>query len=113
MESLRIIRFHHTLINPAKIGYPLYTGVQLSLSNFSEEAEKGFVDYLVSHPNIVYVAKTSGKWDFMIAVCSADFMQFDDIMREMRLRFSAIIKDYETSSVIQEYKYDFMYQLVG
>ena len=112
MEKLKIIRFHHTLINPSKIGYPLYTAVQLSLYNFDDNTENAFVTYLMSIPRIVYVAKTSGKWDFMIAICSRDFKQFDDIMRSMRMRFSDIIKDYETSSVIQEYKYDFMYELI-
>jgi Lrp/AsnC family transcriptional regulator, leucine-responsive regulatory protein len=112
MEKLKIIRFHHTLINPAKIGYPLYTGVQLKLYNFDDETEKNFVNYLMANPNVVYVSKTSGKWDFMIAICSRDFKQFDDIMRSIRVKFSNIIKDYETSSVIQEYKYDFMYDLI-
>jgi DNA-binding Lrp family transcriptional regulator len=112
MEKLKVIRFHHTLINPAKIGYPLYTGVQLKLYNFDDETEKDFVNYLMANPNVVYVSKTSGKWDFMIAICSRDFKQFDDIMRSIRVKFSNIIKDYETSSVIQEYKYDFMYDLI-
>jgi DNA-binding Lrp family transcriptional regulator len=112
MEKLKVIRFHHTLINPAKIGYPLYTGVQLKLYNFDDETEKDFVKYLMANPNVVYVSKTSGKWDFMIAICSRDFKQFDDIMRSIRVKFSNIIKDYETSSVIQEYKYDFMYDLI-
>jgi len=112
LEKLKVIRFHHALINPSKLGFPLYTAVQLSLSNFDEKTEEQLISYLTAHPNIVYVAKTTGKWDIMLGICSKDFKQFDEIMRSIRIKYSNILKDYETSSIIQEYKYDFMYDLI-
>ena len=45
LEKLKVIRFHHTLINPAKLGYPLYTAVQFSLSNFDEKKEEEFIRF--------------------------------------------------------------------
>ncbi len=65
-----------------------------------------------SHPNIVYVAKTTGKWDVTINIAAKDLGNYDEIMREIRLKFSKIIKDYDTASIIQEYKYDYMVDLV-
>jgi len=59
-----VIRFYHAFLNPAKLGYPLYSYVIFSMINISLEEEKKFVSYLTAHKNIVYVAKNSGKIDF-------------------------------------------------
>ncbi len=112
LEKEKVIRFYHAFLNPSKIGYPMYTYVTFMLSNMTEDREKKFILFLVTHPNIIYVSKNSGKWDITIGVCSKNFKEFDDIIRNIRLKFSDIIKDYESSSVIQEYKYDWMADLI-
>ena len=38
--------------------------------------------------------------------------EFDEIILSIRMKFSDIIKEYETSSIIQEYKYDYMVDLL-
>ena len=61
---------------------------------------------------MVYVAKTTGKWDVVIAIAARDLKQFDEIMTGIRMKFSKIIKEYGSSSIIQEYKYDNMTGLI-
>ena len=61
---------------------------------------------------MVYVAKTTGKWDVVIAIAARDLKQFDEIMTGIRMKFSKIIKEYDSSSIIQEYKYDNMTGLI-
>ncbi|MBI2548144.1 Lrp/AsnC family transcriptional regulator [Candidatus Woesearchaeota archaeon] len=112
LEKEKVIRFYHAFLNPSKLGYPMYTYVTFVLSNVTQEKEKEFISFLVSHPNIIYVSKNSGKWDFTIGICSKEFKEFDDIIRTVRLKFSDIIKEFESSSVIQEYKYDYMADLI-
>jgi len=112
MKKQKVIRFFHTVLNPSILGYPVYTFVNFILYNFSEEDEKVFLSFLKTHPNVVYVAKTTGKWDFTINIAAENLKQFDEIMREIRREFSKIIKDYETASIIQEYKYDYLVDLI-
>lgn len=112
MKEQKVIRYFHTLLNPAVLGYPIYSFVNIQLHNLDEAKEKSFISFLKTHPNIVYVAKTTGKWDFVICICAKNLEHFDNIISQMRMKFSKIIKDYDSSSIIQEYKFDDMTGLV-
>lgn len=112
MKKQKVIRFFHTVLNPTIIKHPVYSFVNFVLFNLSNKDEKAFKGFLTAHPNVVYVAKTTGKWDFTINVAAKDLTHFDNILREIRMKFSNIIKDYETASIIEECKYDNMLDLI-
>lgn len=112
MQNSEVIRFFHTALSPAALGYPIYTFVNFTLQNLTNPLEQSFLSYLKTHPNIVYVAKTTGKWDFTINIAAKSLIHFDEIMTEIRMKFSGIIKEYETASIIQEHKYDYMVDLL-
>src|SRR3989338_9630841 len=105
LEQSKVIRAHHTLLNPQKLGYPLYVYVLFACYNLKPEEEKRFLNYVTQHANIIYVAKNSGKYDFSVGICAIDYQQFDNILREIRQKFADTIKDIETIPTIQEYKY--------
>lgn len=112
MEEQKVIRAHHTMLNPQKLGYPLYVYALFSCFNIKPEEETKFINYLKSHKQIIYVAKNSGKYDFTIGVCAKDYMDFDNIIRDIRQKFSDVIKDIESLPTVQEYKYDYMVDLI-
>lgn len=112
LENNGVIKRHHTSIDPQKLGYPLYVYVLFSLYNITPEEEKKFVTHLKKHPQIVYVAKNSGKYDFTIGTCAKDYLQFDEIIREIRRKFAKSIKDIETLPTVEEYKFDWMADLI-
>lgn len=112
LEQNKVIRAHHTMLNPQKLGYPLYVYVGFSCYNVKPEEEIKFINYLKSHNQVVYVAKNSGKWDFSIGVCSKSYSDFDEIIRGIRHKFTDVIKEIEVLPVIQEYKFDYMADLV-
>ena len=112
LKKLKAIRFFHAVLNPSILGYEIYSFVSFNLHNLTPQKEKELTAYFKSHPNIVYVAKTTGKWDFMINIAAKNLKQFDEILHSIRMKFSEIIKEYETSSIIQEYKYDNMVDLI-
>jgi DNA-binding Lrp family transcriptional regulator len=112
MQKQQVIRFFHAVINPIILEYPIYNFVNLVLYNLTEENEKSLLAYLKAHPNVVYLAKTTGKWDLTINIAAKNLKHFDEIMTQIRMKFSKIIKEYETASIIQEYKYDCMVGLV-
>jgi Transcriptional regulators len=112
MQEQKVIRYFHTLLNPSVLGYPIYAFVNLVLHNLSQEKEKGLVSFLKAHRNVVYVAKTTGKWDFTLAVAARDLKHFDSVIGEIRMKFSRIIKEYDTASIIQEHKFDYLVDLI-
>ena len=112
MKKQKVIRFFHTVLNPNVLDYPIYTFVNFVLHNLTQENEKSFLGYLKAHHNVVYVAKTTGKWDFTINIAAKNLNHFDEVITQIRMKFSKIVKDYETASIIQEYKYDYMVDLI-
>ena len=112
MKSNGIIKFFHTCLSTDALGFPIYTFVNFTLHNLDESLEKAFLGYLKVHPNVVYIAKTTGKWDFTINIAARTLKHFDEVITEIRMKFSSIIKDYETASIIQEHKYDYMVDLI-
>ena len=112
LKKQKVIRFFHTVLNPSILGYPIYAFVNFVLYNLNEKSEKAFLSFLKSHPNIVYIAKTTGKWDFTINIAAKHLKHFDEIITQIRMKFSDIIKEYETASIIQEHKYDHMVNLI-
>lgn len=112
MKKNNVIRFFHTVLNPSLMGYEIYSFVDFVLFNLTPEREARFLAFLKTHPSIVYVAKTTGKWDFTTNIVAFNLKEFDEIMLQIRMKFSDIIKEYETSPIIQEYKYDYMVDLI-
>ncbi|MFH1451592.1 MAG: Lrp/AsnC family transcriptional regulator [archaeon] len=112
LEKIGVIRFYHAVINFPLLGTPMYAYTMLSLFAMNEQEENKFINYLVSQPKITWVSKTTGKWDFIIGTCTKDFKDYDEIIRSLRLKFAKSIKDFETISTIEEYKYDVMHEII-
>jgi len=108
----KYIEFFHTSLDPIKLGFPIFSYVNFSLQNFDEEKEKRFYEKLVHNKNIIYVAKSSGKWDCIIAIAAKDLPHFDSIIKEVRREFSDIIKEFDVASIIKQYKYDSFVDLI-
>lgn len=112
MIKSKVIRFFHVILNPSLMGYEIYSFVSLTLHNLTHEKESRFLNYIQSHPNITYIARVTGKHDFIITITAENIKEFDNIITQIRIKFSDIIRDYDTSSIIQEVKYDYMAELV-
>lgn len=112
LEKEELIRQHHTVLNPTKLGYPLYVYVLFSCYNIKPDEETKLINFLKAHKQIIYVAKNSGKYDFTIGVCAKDYKEYDEIIREIRQKFTDVIKDIEALPTIEEYKYDWMVDLI-
>lgn len=108
----KIIRFFHTVLNPDKLGYPIFTYVNFILYNFDQKKEEEFYKSLSGMKNVVYVAKTTGKWDCITAISAKNLAHLDEVLRNIRMKHSGIIKEIETASILKEYKYDYMADLV-
>ena len=102
----------YSFINPTKIGFPIYKYVNISLNNFNSDEIKLFTKYFIDHPNITYSSKTSGNFDFLIAVSAKSLLHFDKILQDIRERFSTIIKDFIIYDIVEEYQLDYCSDLI-
>jgi len=93
-------------IDTGKLGYNLFVYLAVSVVNISVDEEKSFVSFLTMHPNVTYCAKTSGKWDFIVSIVAEDYQHFDKVLREIRRKFSDSIQYFDTTPVIETFKYD-------
>lgn len=108
----KVIKFFHTVIDPLKLGHPVFTFVNFSFQHFNEEKENKFYLFIKKLKNVTYIAKTTGKWDCTIAIIAKNLQHLDEILKTIRKHFSSIIKDFETASIIKEIKYDYMVDLI-
>ena len=112
MKKNGVIRFFHTVVSPSALGYEIYSFVHFFLHNINPQRENEFITYLRNHKNVVYLAKTTGKYDYKVSIAAKSLTEFDAILTGIRINFSDIVKDYETASIIQEIKYDYMVDLI-
>lgn len=93
------------VVNPPKIGLPLYVGVMISLWNISPERENKLIAFVRQASQIVYAAKAMGKCDLYLEYFARDPGQLDEMLAKLREQFSDIIKDIEVLTYIKEYKW--------
>ncbi|MFA5797747.1 MAG: Lrp/AsnC family transcriptional regulator [Candidatus Woesearchaeota archaeon] len=109
----KVILNFKPILNPPAMGYPIINYVFIALHNPSAEQEKKFIAFMKAHKNITYVSSLIGKWDFIIDVMAENPGRFNEVMKELRQNFSALIKDYEVYGVLEEYKYETMAELIS
>lgn len=100
-----ILGFSLTLNHP-KVGFPIISYVLLALENVKPEAEENFIKYLRTQPKIIYAASLIGKWDYVLYVAARNPGDFSTILKGLRTNFPDLIKDYETFTVLEEFKYE-------
>ena len=112
MEEHSLILHYHAVLDPIVLGNPIYSFVTFELIYSSEDEKNKFISYLKSLKNISYIAKTSGKWDLIVNIVAKNLREFDQVLVDIRMKFSSIIKNYNSSSIIEEIKYDDMTELI-
>lgn len=112
MIKAHVITAFKPIYNPPNMGFPIINYVFIALYNPSEENEKEFVKYLTSHKHVTYIGSLIGRWDYILDIMAENQGAFDKIMKEIRRKFHALIKDYEVIGLLQEYKYEAMGRLV-
>ncbi len=106
LEKAGVIR-HYNIV-PNESNYPfLHYKVLIGFRNISEDRENSLIEYCRINPNIVYIVKALGPWEFEIDMEVTTAAQFREIMMDLKTRFSDVIKDYSALHIYQVHKYNF------
>ncbi len=106
LENAGIIRHYNIVPNEAQYPY-LHYKVVISFRSISEERERALIEYCRISPNIVYIVKSLGPWDFEFDVEVESAGQFRTILMDLKSEFQDVIRDYSVLQIYQVYKYNF------
>ncbi|MBI4163100.1 MAG: Lrp/AsnC family transcriptional regulator [Candidatus Aenigmarchaeota archaeon] len=106
LEKSGIVKHYNIVPNEAKYPYMHYK-ILIGLKNLTEIQERHLEEYCRMHPNIVYIVKTLGPWEFEIDVEIENPQKLRELMMDLKTRFKDIIKDYSSLSIHQVHKYNF------
>ena len=104
MKEAGVVEKFVAVLNPAKIGLPIWGDVAFSLWNLTPSRHDGWIKFLKFHPYIAAVWNLSGKYEWFIEIYAESLAQFNEIVSEMKIKFSDIIKESETLFVLKEIK---------
>ncbi len=106
LEKSGVIRHYNIVPNESKFPY-LHYKVLVGFRNISAEKESSLREFCRIHPNIVYIVKSLGDWEFEIDIEVESNEKFREIMMEIKTKFSDILKDYSALHIYQVHKYNF------
>ncbi len=102
LEQTGVIQSYAVLPDHVALGKPRHR-VLLKLANLTAERERTLFTYCRQHPNIVHHLRILGNWDLILDVEVERGEPFRQIIREMKFKFSDIIRRVEPTYV---YKID-------
>ena len=104
LEERGVILRYIITLNPGAAGILNYYTL-LYLNNVSEERLGEFREHCLRHPNMVYLIKALGEWDFELNVEVEDVREYRALMMDLTRQFSDIIRDYYTLHVLELHKF--------
>ena len=105
LEQKNIIGAYRCSINVEKIGF-IRSKIFLSLKFVDEKKEKELRQFCLEHPNIIFFWYCVGHCDLEIELEIENIAAFHDLLKEIKTRFSNIIRKCEYVIVSKEHKFD-------
>jgi DNA-binding Lrp family transcriptional regulator len=106
LQESGIIQNYNIVPNEEKYPFTHYK-MLLSLYSLTEEKEKQIMEYCRENKNIWYFCTCLGNWNFEIDLDIETAEEFRNFLRELKINFSDIIKDYTVMTVFRTNKYNF------
>ena len=106
LERKKIIGAYRCSINVEKIGY-IRCKLFLSLNFSDSKKEKELQQYCLDHPNILFFWYCIGHCDLEVELEIDGTVAFHNLLKEIKTRFSSIIRKCDYVIVSKEYKFDY------
>ena len=96
-----LIRFN-TVIDVNKLGWQIYF-INIRLRNIDDAVEKEIIELLRNHQNIAQVLKCMGTYDLILKVFVRDYIDANNLMKHIELKFKSYIDEYAIDFVENEF----------
>ncbi len=92
MKSKAILNFI-AIVDFSKLGYVNHE-VWIQVRHMQPEKRRKFLDSLVSHPRVGWLASCGGKFDYAFSIMAEDSVTFSDILRKILSDNPGIVQNY-------------------
>ncbi len=96
----KLISFFYSVIDISKLGFAVHKNF-LRLQNLDRGKEKELIDFLVNHPNVVWVASCDGKYDIAFGTWARDMAFLDKTITELNKKFGEYIAERQIATIIR------------
>lgn len=107
LEQRKVITGYRLVLNPSTIGRTSYY-MLVNLNFVSDERLAKMINYLRTHPCVVYLIKMLGEWDYDISLELKDAAQHRAFMIDLMQHFSDVIMDIQTLTTWQVAKFSIL-----
>jgi Lrp/AsnC family leucine-responsive transcriptional regulator len=92
MKKRAIVSFV-AIIDFSKLGFVNHE-VWMQVRNAGAEKRKRFLDFLMSHPRVGWLAACGGKFDYAMSIMAEDTVTFADILRDIISQNPGVVLNY-------------------
>ena len=100
LENRKIVDGYYTIINITKLGYTSYR-TMIRLSNINEQKHKEIIDYLMKHPNILWLVDCGGRWDLIVNFMVKNIIQYNKILSNLKIKFPEQIQNHDVLATVE------------
>ena len=104
LEEQDVLRGSVTILNLFSSGLEIY-GLLLRYENLREKEEATLLQHFVHHPFIIWFARSSGQWDFLLYLMAQNPGHLDSLLSEIKKASSCRILAIETMYQLSLVKY--------
>ncbi len=105
LERKKIILAYKVHLNPKSIGR-IFCKAIIYLSNPTKERLNSLIQYTSSISGAIWPQRVMGNWDFELDMELQSYDEFQDIILDLKEKFSDIIKNHEFCIISKEFKLD-------
>lgn len=103
MEKKGIILGYRINIDLEKVGRDYFKSL-ISFHNLTAEEERKFRQFCSDTPSIVYYIRNIAEWDVELDIEIENFKKFNELIREIKDKFSNIIRNIDSVFISEEMK---------
>jgi len=80
----------------------------LTIQSLTPDKEKKLVSFLNQHPNVIELVYCMGNWEIEMDIESPSIDVNHDLIRQLRNKFTDVVREVETMLIYKSYKYDYL-----
>ena len=96
----RIVQCFYTVIDLARIGFTSHKNF-LRLQNCDRQKETEIIDFLKSHPNVLWVASCDGRFDLAFGTWARDVISLNVMLREFQQRYGMLVSERQIAPILR------------
>jgi Lrp/AsnC family transcriptional regulator for asnA, asnC and gidA len=100
LEKQKVIGGYFAMINFTTLGYTNYR-TMIRFTNITESRKTEIVNYLMKHPNILWLVECGGRWDLIANFMARNIIQYGGFIKTLKNKFPEQVQNYDVLTTIE------------